>query len=156
MNVIHKDYPKVLAPPPAIGLLIILAGTAAGLIKSLHFISGNARYITGAALLAVSVVIGLTAFLQMKSAGTNVDVRKPATKVVTDGIYAHSRNPIYVGLTLLLIAVAVLLNNLWIIIFTPIFVAILRKGAVEREEQYLEEKFGAQYTDYKKRVRRWI
>ena len=156
MNVIHKDYPKVLAPPPAIGLLIVFAGIAAGFIKSLHFIYGNARYITGAALLAVSVAIGLAAFLKMKSAGTNVDVRKPTTKVVTDGIYAYSRNPIYVGLIVLLIAIAVLLNNLWIIIFTPVFVAILRKGVIEREEQYLEEKFGARFTEYKKRVRRWI
>ncbi len=150
------DYPGVLAPPPVIALVILFAGIAAGLIKSLHFINGNARYITGAALLAVSLAIGLTAFLKMKRAGTNVDVRKPATKVLTDGIYAYSRNPMYVGIIILLVAISVLLNNLWIIIFIPIFVAIVRKGVIEREEFYLEQKFGAEYTDYKKRVRRWL
>ena len=151
-----KDHPRVLAPPPFIALVIIFAGGAAGLIKSLHFIDGNARFIAGGVLMAVSLAIGYTAFTKMKRAGTNVDVRKPATKVLTDGIYAYSRNPMYVGLIIFLIAASILLNNLWILIFTPVFIAVMRKGVIEREEQYLEEKFGAEYTDYKKRVRRWI
>jgi len=62
----------------------------------------------------------------------------------------------YVGLIIFLIAASVLLNNLWILIFTPVFIFIMRKGVIEREELYLEEKFGSEYTDYKKRVRRWI
>ncbi|HVY55791.1 MAG TPA: isoprenylcysteine carboxylmethyltransferase family protein, partial [Thermodesulfobacteriota bacterium] len=81
---------------------------------------------------------------------------KPATTVLTDGIYAYSRNPMYAGLILFLVAVSILLNNLWILIFTPVFIAVMRKGVIEREELYLEEKFGEEYTDYKKRVRRWI
>lgn len=150
------DYPRVLAPPPFIVLVIILAGFAAGLIKSLHFIYGPARYATGAALMALSLIIVLWAFFKFRKAGTNVDVRKPSTKIVTDGLYAYSRNPIYLGLVIFLVAVSVLLNNLWIMIFIPVFVIIMRKGVIEREELYLEEKFGQEYIDYKKRVRRWI
>lgn len=152
----NRDYPRVLAPPPLIALVIILAGYAAGLIKSIPFINGNTRYALGGVLLASSLAVGLTAFYQFKKAGTNVDIRKPATKVVTEGIYAYSRNPIYAGMVIFLFAVSVLLNNLWIMIFIPAFVIIMRKGVIEREELYLEEKFGAEYTDYKKRVRRWI
>ncbi len=62
----------------------------------------------------------------------------------------------YVSLVIFLFAMSVLLNNLWIIIFIPAFVFIMRRGVIEREELYLEEKFGAEYTDYKKRVRRWL
>jgi len=152
----NKDHPRVIAPPPVIALIIIFAGFAAGLIKSLHFINGTARYSAGAALLAVSLIIILWSSFKFKKAGTNVDVRKPATSIVTDGLYAYSRNPIYVGLVIFLFAVSVLLNNLWIMIFIPAFVIIMRRGVIEREELYLEEKFGAEYTDYKKRVRRWI
>lgn len=152
----NKDYPKVLAPPPFIALVIIIAGFAAGLIKSLHFIYGTARYTAGAALMAVSLIIILTASFKFKKAGTNVDVRKPTTSIVTDGLYAYSRNPIYVGLVIFLFAMSVLLNNLWIMIFIPAFVIIMRRGVIEREELYLAEKFGAEYTDYKQRVRRWI
>ena len=106
--------------------------------------------------MAVSLAIGLAGFLRIKRAGTNIDVRKPTTKVVTDGIYAYSRNPIYVGMVILLFALSVLLNNLWIMIFVPAFVIIMTRGVIEMEELYLEEKFGQEYTDYKKRVRRWL
>lgn len=151
-----KDYPRVLAPPPLIVIAIIIAGTAAGLIRSLHFINGTARYAAGAVLLAVSLTIGLAAFAKIKGAGSNVEIRKPTTKIVTDGIYAYSRNPIYVGMVIFLFAVSVLLDNLWIMIFIPAFIIIMRRGVIEMEELYLGEKFGAEYTDYKKRVRRWI
>jgi protein-S-isoprenylcysteine O-methyltransferase Ste14 len=152
----NKDNPGVLAPPPLIALVMIFAGFAAGLIKSLHFISGTPRYVIGAALLAVALIIGLTSSFKFRKAGTNVDVRKATTKIVTDGLYAYSRNPIYVALVILLFAMSVLLNNLWIMIFIPAFVIIMRRGVIEREELYLAEKFGAEYTDYKQRVRRWI
>lgn len=152
----NRDYPRVLAPPPFIALVIILAGFAAGLIKSIPFINGNPRYALGGTLLASALAIGLAAFYQFKKAGTNIDIRKPATTVVTGGVYAYSRNPIYAGMVIFLFAVSVLLNNLWIMIFIPAFVIIMRRGVIEREELYLEEKFGAEYTDYKKRVRRWI
>ena len=156
MTLPNKDYPRVLAPPPFIALVIILAGFAAGLIKSIHFIYGTPRFVIGGLLLAVSLAIGLAGFLRIKRAGTNIDVRKPTTKVVTDGIYAYSRNPIYVGMVILLFALSVLLNNLWIMIFVPAFVIIMTRGVIEMEELYLEEKFGQEYTDYKKRVRRWL
>jgi protein-S-isoprenylcysteine O-methyltransferase Ste14 len=156
MSTANDDYPNVLAPPPLIAFMIIFAGGVAGLIKSLHFINGNARFITGGALVVVSFVIGYTAFVKMKNSGTNVDVRKPATMVLTDGIYAYSRNPMYIGLIVFLIAASILLNNLWILILTPVFIAVMWKGVIDREERYLEEKFGSEYTDYKKRVRRWL
>ena len=150
------DYPGVLAPPPVIALVMIAAGFAASLIYPLRFIHGNARYIAGAALVILSGIVMLSAYFRMRRAGTNVDVRKPATALVTDGIYSYSRNPMYVGIIILLVAISVLLNNLWILIFTPVFIAVMRKGVIEREEFYLEQKFGAEYTDYKKRVRRWV
>jgi protein-S-isoprenylcysteine O-methyltransferase Ste14 len=150
------DRPRVIAPPPLIALIMIAAGFAANLIQPLPFIDGNARYIAGGALLILSGIITSTAFLQMKRAGTNVDVRKPATTVVTDGIYSYTRNPMYVSLVIFLAAVSILLDNLWIMALIPLFVAVMRRGVIEREERYLEEKFGAQYTEYKNHVRRWL
>jgi len=150
------DYPKVITPPPVIVLIMIAAGFAASLIQPLRFIDGYARYIAGGALLILSAVIVSLAFFKMKGAGTNVDVRKPATAVVTDGIYSCTRNPMYVSLVIFLAAASVLLNNLWIMILIPVFIFIMGRGVIAREELYLEEKFGARYTDYKERVRRWL
>ena len=135
---------------------MIAAGFAASLIQPLRFIDGYARYVAGGALLILSAVIVSLAFFKMKGAGTNVDVRKPATAVVTDGIYSYTRNPMYVSLVIFLAAASVLLNNLWITILIPVFIFIMGRGVIAREELYLEEKFGAQYTDYKERVRRWL
>ena len=150
------DYPKVITTPPVIVLIMIAAGFAASLIQPLRFIDGYARYIAGGALLILSAVIVSLAFFKMKGAGTNVDVRKPATAVVTDGIYSYTRNPMYVSLVIFLAAASMLLNNLWIMILIPVFIFIMGRGVIAREELYLEEKFGAQYTDYKNRVRRWL
>ncbi len=150
------DYPRVITPPPLIVLIMIAAGFAASLIYPLRFIEGSARYVSGGALLLVSGAIMLAALLQMRRAGTNVDVRKPATAVVTGGIYSRTRNPMYVSMVIFLAAVSLLLNNLWIMILIPLFIFIMTKGVIAREESYLEEKFGTQYADYKKRVRRWI
>ncbi len=150
------DYPKVITPPPVIVLIVIAAGFAASLIQPLRFIDGYARYVAGGALLILFAAIVSLAFFKMKGAGTNVDVRKPATAVVTDGVYSYTRNPMYVSLVIFLAAASVLLNNLWIAILIPVFIFIMGKGVIAREEQYLEEKFGAQYTDYKERVRRWL
>ena len=150
------DYPRVITPPPVIALVMIAAGSAASLILPLRFIDGNARYISGGALVLVSAVVILSAYFRMTRAGTNVDVRKPATTVVTDGIYSYTRNPMYAAMVVFLIAMSILLNNLWIMILVPVFILILRRGVIEREELYLEEKFGAEYTEYKKRVRRWL
>jgi protein-S-isoprenylcysteine O-methyltransferase Ste14 len=152
----YDDHPRVIAPPPLIVLVFIAAGTAAGLIYKLPFIEGGARYITGAALVVLSVIITSSALFKMKRAGTNVDARKPVTTIVTGGIYSFTRNPMYVSLVIFLAAVSILLNNLWIMILIPLFIAVMRRGVIEREERYLEEKFGAQYTEYKSRVRRWI
>lgn len=150
------DYPKVITPPPIIVLIMIAAGFAAGLIQPLRFIDGYARYVAGGALLILSAVIVSLAFFKMRRAGTNVDVRKPATAVVTDGVYSYTRNPMYVSMVVFLAAASVLLNNLWIAILIPVFIFIMGRGVIAREELYLEEKFGAQYTDYKERVRRWL
>ncbi|MEM7007978.1 MAG: isoprenylcysteine carboxylmethyltransferase family protein, partial [Thermodesulfobacteriota bacterium] len=84
------------------------------------------------------------------------DVRKPANSIVKTSVYSYTRNPMYLSLVILLIGVSIFLNTLWIAFMVPLFVIVMQKGVIEREEAYLEQKFGNEYTEYKKRVRRWI
>jgi len=80
-----------------------------------------------------------------------------ATTVVIDvGPFGWSRNPLYVGLLVGSAGVALLLASLWALAALPLEWALLRWGAVLPEEQYLTAKFGATYTDYTARVRRWL
>lgn len=151
-----KDNPDVIALPPLIFIAFIGLGVILHNFFPMHFIQGPLRNIVGVIFLAYSVLVSALAILQMRRAGTNIDVRKPSTTVVTDGIYRFTRNPMYLSMALLMIAISVLISNIWILILTPVFIIVIQKGVIEREERYLEGKFGIEYTSYKQRTRRWI
>jgi protein-S-isoprenylcysteine O-methyltransferase Ste14 len=91
-----------------------------------------------------------------RNAGTNVETPKPATTLVTSGIYARSRNPMYVALALLFAGTAVLADSGWLALLLLPFLGVLRVGVIAREERYLERKFGEPYRAYRARVRRWL
>ena len=79
-----------------------------------------------------------------------------STTVIDSGPFARSRNPLYVGLLVGSAGAALLAGSLWALIALPLEWALLRWGAVLPEEHYLGAKFGAEYTDYADRVRRWL
>lgn len=152
----ERDAPGVIALPPFIFLVFLGLGIIIHNLFPLHFIHGPLRTIVGVIFLAYSVLVSSLAIIQMRRAGTNIDVRKPTTSIVTDGIYRFTRNPMYLSMVLLMIAISVLISNIWILILTPVFIIVIQKGVIEREERYLEGKFGTEYALYKKRTRRWI
>lgn len=151
-----NDNPGVIALPPLIFIAFLGVGVILHNIFPLHFIHGPLRNIVGVIFLAYSVLVSGLAILRMRRAGTNIDVRKPSTTIVSDGIYRFTRNPMYLSMALLMIAISVLISNIWILILTPAFIIVIHKGVIEREERYLEGKFGTDYTSYKKRTRPWL
>lgn len=86
----------------------------------------------------------------MNRAGTKVDPREPTTAIVTGGPYRFTRNPLYLSMTLIYSGITALFDAL------PGVLRIMRRGVIEREERYLEGKFGDEYLNYKAQVRRWI
>jgi protein-S-isoprenylcysteine O-methyltransferase Ste14 len=91
-----------------------------------------------------------------RGAGTNVPTSKPTTTIVVAGPYRYSRNPIYVGMFLGLVGIAIGFDSLWPLVLLVPFFLVIRYGVVAREEAYLEHKFGDAYRTYKRRVRRWL
>jgi len=89
-------------------------------------------------------------------AGTQIQTHKPSTTIVAHGPYAVTRNPIYLGMVLGQVGLAIGFDSLWILIMLVPFSFVLRHGVIAREEAYLERKFGRVYLDYKSRTRRWI
>jgi protein-S-isoprenylcysteine O-methyltransferase Ste14 len=75
---------------------------------------------------------------------------------VVAGPYRYSRNPIYVGMFLGLVGIAIGFDSLWPLVLLVPFFLVIRYGVVAREEAYLERKFGDGYGTYKRRVRRWL
>jgi len=87
---------------------------------------------------------------------TTVNPFKAASSLCTGGPFRFSRNPIYLGDWLLLIAVCLLLHTFWPVLFAPLIWAAVRFGVIANEERHLEARFGPSYREYKSRVRRWI
>jgi protein-S-isoprenylcysteine O-methyltransferase Ste14 len=85
-----------------------------------------------------------------------VPTNLPTTTIVDTGPYRFTRNPIYLGMVLGLIGLAIALNSLWLLLTLVPFAVVIRYGVIAREEAYLERKFGDVYRRYRARVRRWL
>jgi protein-S-isoprenylcysteine O-methyltransferase Ste14 len=150
-----QDNPGVVAPPP----LMYAGALAIGLVVHRFFpvkcLPGAARLL-GRALMSLSGILALSAFFEMRQAGTHVDPRQPATALVTQGPFRLTLNPLYLSLTLLYADIALMVNSLWAILLLPGALIMIRYGVINREERYLERTFGEQYLSYKAKVRRWV
>jgi protein-S-isoprenylcysteine O-methyltransferase Ste14 len=151
------DRPDVVIPPPIAWALAILAGLVAGWLYPLQFVPTLIpRAWVGGGLFALGVALAVWAIVTIRKAGTQFDVYKPTTAIVEDGPYLFTRNPIYLGMFLGQIGVAIGFDNLWVLAMLVPFYFVIRHGVVAREESYLERKFGTIYRNYKSRVRRWL
>jgi protein-S-isoprenylcysteine O-methyltransferase Ste14 len=152
----ENDSAGVRFPPPFTYIIALLIGIFGG------------RYLPGAlphsiwltALGFVFLIAGLTliilAFGTFRAKGTNVNPTAPSTTVVTEGPYRFTRNPMYVGLALVYLAVAAWTASLWACVLLVPVLFIVRYAVVAREERYLTAKFGTAYTAYTQRVHRWL
>jgi len=108
----------------------------------------------------ITVLCGITMAAisagMFRRAGTGIEPFDEATTLVTIGFYRFSRNPMYMGMFLVLLGVAFLMGAVGALLPVPVFVLIIRNNFVLGEERFLEAAFGQHYLDYKSEVRRWI
>jgi len=81
---------------------------------------------------------------------------KPTTALVESWPYSFTRNPIYLAMTVVYIGISIFFNTLWPFLLLPLVLLVMQRGVIEREERYLDGKFGSDYADYRSRVRRWV
>jgi protein-S-isoprenylcysteine O-methyltransferase Ste14 len=136
----------------AAALLMWLAGKA---VPALGFESRTGIAI---GLFAAGLAIGIGAFLQFRRAMTTINPMKPheSSALVAGGLYAWSRNPIYVGDAIFLVGVALLVGNYLAFLFVALFIAYIDRFQIRPEERALRERFGADYDAYCRKVRRWL
>ncbi len=152
----QKDNPGVIAPPPLIYLGFLVLGGVLDYLWPVGLGTGAVGVAAGAALFVLGGVIAITAVRQFRRAGTDFKTHRPSTAIVTDGLYRHSRNPIYIALALAYAGIAVAADGLWALALLAPTLAVVRHGVIAREERYLEGKFGDEYRRYKGSVRRWL
>ncbi len=110
----------------------------------------------GIAVVILGMLMIVGAARLFRRAGTPVAPTEPTSALVIDGIYRWTRNPMYLALSLILLGTALATGSLWFFIGLAAAIFAVTKLAIEKEEIYLADKFGASYLDYKARVRRWI
>jgi protein-S-isoprenylcysteine O-methyltransferase Ste14 len=150
------DTPGVIAPPPLIYLGTLGIGFGLDVAIGGAALPSTVARPAGAALIVAGVGLLGTFVSAFGRAGTPVDPYTPSEAIVTDGPYRLTRNPAYLGMALTYAGIAILANAPWALAPLPVAIAVIDRGVIAREERYLERKFGARYTDYKRRVRRWI
>ncbi len=156
----NNENPGVIFPPPLILLSFLVAGALLQFIFPLGvfapFSIFSLQFFDGLAIILVGIGLALWGVKTFSKAGTNVATHQAALLVVVDGPYKFTRNPMYMGMQILLIGVGIMFSSEWFLLLWPIFFLILRFGVVAREERYMREKFGEQYVALLNSTRRWI
>lgn len=156
MSELKKDCPGVIGFPPLLYAGTLLAGFLVQFFFPIHLSTWHPLRWIGGTLAALSAVLAKWGESRMRRAGTNVKPSQPTTAIVQDGPFRFSRNPLYLALTILYLGVCLMFNALWPLILILPLLVVVQCGIIYREERYLEAKFGDEYRNYRKRVRRWL
>ncbi len=149
---------ELRVPPLAV---LLIAGVLMGLIApwtpALTW-SQAIRVGSGAAFAAIGILIAISGLVAFRRARTTVNPMRPdgASSLVASGIYRYTRNPMYLGMLLVLIGWAAYLARPWALAVLPVFVLYMNRFQIGPEERVLEGIFGAEFEAYRSRVRRWI
>lgn len=155
----HPDSPalRLIAPPPVMYVGVLLLGIALHALSPVGiFPTTHVHEIFGGVLLLLSGAFARWAFLTMRRSGTTTNPRRPSEALVTGGPFRVSRNPIYVAMTGMYVALAFLANSVWPLVMLAPLLVFMQWDVILREERYLAGKFGNEYVAYSARVRRWL
>jgi len=152
------DHPGVYVPPP---LFFVAAFIAAIYLQryfplSWGFFGSTASNIVGVPVMVVGVLFLLPALYRFAQTKNTLITIRPANALQTTGVYAITRNPMYVSLLLLYLGLSFIIGNWWNILLAPLLILAVQGYIIKREERYLERRFGQAFLDYRSRVRRWI
>lgn len=151
-----RDNAGVVAPPPLIYLGFLLTGLVLNRKVPVRVLPLTAARSLGWTLLVGGICLGGWFEQTLRRAGTPTNPYRPVSTLVVDGPFRYSRNPGYISFTMVYGGIASLTNAFWTVLLLPAALLVIRRGVIEREERYLEGKFGDEYLCYKARVRRWV
>ncbi len=142
--------------PPA--LLVIIVAVIMMIQSKLFILPFKSSWLIASGIVLLGIVIIGMAVWQFKKAKTTVNPMTPnqSNKIVNAGIFSVSRNPMYLGMTIILIGMALLFGELISFIWVIGFVLYMTKFQIKPEERILTEKFGDEFKQYCQAVRRWI
>jgi protein-S-isoprenylcysteine O-methyltransferase Ste14 len=152
----EQDKAGVAVPPPLIYLGPLIFGLLLNRRFPIPFLPRRIARSLGWPLLGVGVLLIGWFEWAMRQACTPTNPYTPVSHMVTQGPFRYTRNPAYLSMTIIYTGISSLVNALWAILLLPVALLVIQRGVIEREERYLERKFGEEYIRYKAQVRRWI
>lgn len=153
----HQDRPAVRFPPPLVYLGFVLLGLLIDELLGWGALPGYASRLGGGAVLLLAGLALIAAALGLfRRAGENPEPWTGTATLVTDGIYRFTRNPMYLGMALAHLGLALLLASPGALITLPLALLAIDRFVIVAEEAYLIRALGADYRAYCARVRRWI
>lgn len=147
--------PKFLYPPIYLLLALILMIVLDQIAPWVNLIASPLRYL-GIVLMGVGLGPALWVNAKFKRAGTTIKPFEESSTLVVEGPFRLSRNPIYLGMVIFLLGLAILLGSLTPFLVVTAFAILIDRRFIRVEEAMLSRTFGAPYDDYRRRVRRWL
>lgn len=151
--------PSRLPWPPVVYLAAVGLATLLTFLVPLPWLGSPASdllFAIGIVIAAGVVALYVTALRAFRKARTTVRPDRAAEHLVTSGPYAFTRNPMYLGNTVLMLAIGLVAGALWFLPLALVAAFATQKLAIEPEERHLQARFGKRYRDYAKKIRRWI
>lgn len=149
---------ELKVPPPVVALLTVVAMGLLSFVLPRIAVAAAPRIAVALAITLTALAFNIAGGIAFRRARTTVNPMAPGktSSLVTSGVYRITRNPMYVGLLLLLLAWAVFLASPLALAGPVAFIAYLNRFQIQPEERVLAALFGSTYTDYQARVRRWL
>lgn len=145
-------------PPPLIYVAFLFAGWGLGPLVDEPALGLSTEIRRGGAfaLIIFGLLIEMAALTRFRRLGTPPEPWKATTALATDGLYAFSRNPIYLGFALIYLGFATAMNSWAALAMVLPCMVVVDRFVVLSEERYLAGKFGAEWDAYRSKVRRWL
>ena len=150
------DHPKLTVDAPVLLAIAVLLTFLLQRFVPLPFFPSVPSRIIGTILFISGFAFGFPALRGMLRAKTTPNPHRATTALVRDSTYRFTRNPMYLGMIISYAGLFIFFQNPWFMLCLPFLVWLFTTWVIIPEEKYLEHKFGAEYQDFKTRVRRWI
>ena len=153
-----NDNAGIRIPPPLFFFACLGIGLSLEYFFPINIVSISLfpLAIVSGTFILVSIYFALGGFIVLIGNKTPFDTAKSTIKIVQEGPYRFSRNPLYLSLLLLLFGISILIVSFWLLCTLPVLYILFLFKAVKPEEDYLSKKFGEEYLAYSSKVRRWI
>jgi len=152
----EHDNSGVRFPPPLLYVLGLVIGWLLERRYPLASLPRNVALGAGIVLIVSGLAVARAGARTIWKASSSIIPMRPTTAIVSDGPYALTRNPMYLGMVFIYIGIAFLIRSPWALVLLPLVVLGVDRLVIAKEERYLRGKFGETYVNYCSRVRRWI